>query len=273
MSERGRYPAGVPCWVDTLQPDPHAALGFYGALFGWDFAGPGPMPRNPSGQYFVAQVRGRDVAGIGSSPEAGRPPMAWWNTYVRVDSADEAATRASAAGGTLLIGPVDALPAGRLAVFADPAGVPVCVWETRAREGAQLVNEPGAWAMSSLHTPDPEGAIAFYAQMFGWQPEPSGPVGAQITLWRLPGYAGEAGQPIPSDVVAVMAPIADGPTAPPPHWNVNLRVEDIDATAQRAAELGGKVIVLPQEASGFRSAVLADPQGAVFSASQLAVGP
>jgi hypothetical protein len=31
--------------------------------------------------------------------------------------------------------------------------------------------------------------------------------------------------------------------------------------------------VLPQEASGFRSAVLADPQGAVFSASQLAVGP
>jgi uncharacterized protein len=127
--------------------------------------------------------------------------------------------------------------------------------------------------MSSLHTPDPKGAIAFYSRMFGWQPEPSGSVGAHIMLWRLPGYAGEAGQPIPTDVVAVLALIGDGPTAPPPHLNVKLRVEDIDATAQRAAELGGKVIAPPQDAAGFRSAVLTDPQGAVFSASQLTVGP
>ena len=66
MSERDQYPAGVPCWVETLQPDPQAALDFYGPLFDWEFAGPGPVPGDPPGKYFVARVRGRDVAGIGS---------------------------------------------------------------------------------------------------------------------------------------------------------------------------------------------------------------
>ena len=62
MSQRDDYEPGVPCWVDTLQPDPEAAMAFYGALFGWEFAGPGPMG------YSVARLRGRDVAGVGSQP-------------------------------------------------------------------------------------------------------------------------------------------------------------------------------------------------------------
>src|SRR2546421_12908514 len=72
MSERDEYPAGVPCWVDTLQPDVRTALDFYSAVFGWEFAGPGSMPFG--GEYHLARVRGRDAAGIGStvatSPDA-----------------------------------------------------------------------------------------------------------------------------------------------------------------------------------------------------------
>lgn len=37
MLERDGYPHGVPCWVDTRQPDPEAAVAFYGDLFGWTF--------------------------------------------------------------------------------------------------------------------------------------------------------------------------------------------------------------------------------------------
>ncbi|HEX8156309.1 MAG TPA: VOC family protein, partial [Solirubrobacteraceae bacterium] len=222
MSERKRYPAGAPCWVETLQPDPRAALDFYAALLGWEFDGPGPMPGDLAGEYYVARVNGRDVAGIGSLADMGGPPMAIWSTYVRVDSVDEAAERATAAGASLLAGPLDALPAGRLAVLLDPVGAAVCVWEARAREGAQLVNEPGTWAMSSLHTTDGEGAKAFYGSVFGWQPEAFGAPEAPMTLWRLPGYVGEAAQPIPPDVVAVMAPTGDAAAAVPPHWNVNL---------------------------------------------------
>jgi uncharacterized protein len=62
MSERDNYPPGVPCWVQILAPDPKAAIDFYGRLFGWKFMGPGPMVSNPRGQYYVAQVRGREVA-------------------------------------------------------------------------------------------------------------------------------------------------------------------------------------------------------------------
>jgi predicted enzyme related to lactoylglutathione lyase len=135
MSQREEYPAGAPCWVETLQPDPRAALDFYGPLLRWEFAGPGPMPGDLAGEYFVAQVNGRDVAGIGALPDAGGSPVAVWSTYVRVDSADAAVERATAAGGSLLIGPLDALPAGRLAVLVDPVGAAIGVWEARAREG------------------------------------------------------------------------------------------------------------------------------------------
>lgn len=267
MSERGRYPAGVPCWVGTAQPDPKAALDFYGSILGWEFTGPGPMPGGIPGQYFVAQVNGRDVAGIGSLPDLGG--AASWNTYVRVDSADETVERARQEGGNLLIGPLDAPPAGRLAVLTDPAGAAICVWEANAREGAQLVNEPRTWAMSSLHVKDSQAAGPFYGSVFGWQAESVGSTQAPLTLFRLPGYVGgEARQPIPRDVVAVMAPAAGSLTDVPPHWNVNFQVVDADAVAERAAALGGTLVIAPFDTPGFRSAALADPQGAVFSISQ-----
>jgi predicted enzyme related to lactoylglutathione lyase len=55
MLDRDGYPPGVPCWIDTSQPDPAAATEFYGSLFGWDFeerAWRGPAP------YFIGRLRG-----------------------------------------------------------------------------------------------------------------------------------------------------------------------------------------------------------------------
>jgi len=258
MSERTTYPHGVPCWVTVLQEDAHAARAFYGPLFGWEFEGPGGPEGMP---YYVATLHGAEVAGIGSLPEGAQPA---WITEVRVDSAAEAARRAEEAGGSLLAGPMDLAPAGRLAVLADPSGAVLCAFEPQARQGAQRVNEPGAWAMSALHTAEPEVVGEFYGALFGWQPEPFGPA----TLWRLPGYVGgEPEQPVPRDVVAVMLP-ANG--ASEPVWNVDFWVADADRAAETTRELGGTVIAEPHEqGNGFRSAVLADPQGAAFSVNQL----
>jgi hypothetical protein len=66
---------------------------FYGELMGWTFEGPGTVPGSPPGEYFVARLDGRDVAGIGSQPAEGGPPTPTWNTYVRVESADDAQRR------------------------------------------------------------------------------------------------------------------------------------------------------------------------------------
>jgi uncharacterized protein len=264
MSERDGFPAGVPSWVDTLQPDVDAAAAFYGGLFGWEFEGPGEMPGHPPGRYLVARLRGRDVAGVGSQPSPDDP--AAWNTYVTVASADEAATKAEQAGGKVLVAPFDAMPAGRMAVLEDPSGAFFCVWQPQDRNGAQLVNEPGAWSISQLFTPDPDTAAGFYGALFGWTTESFDMGGSRITMFRLPDYVGgEPSQPVSREVVAVMNQSDDGPA----RWAVDFWVADADAAVGRATELGGKAIVPVFETPVGRTAVVADAQGASFSISQV----
>jgi predicted enzyme related to lactoylglutathione lyase len=245
MSERDSYPSGVPCWVDNLVGDVNEALRFYGELLAWEFDGPGP------GDYYVAKVRGRDAAGVGQAPPGVSPG---WNTYVSVASADET-TRAA---DRVLVEPFDVLPAGRLAALADPTGAIIGVWEPAERQGCRLVNEPSAYAMSALHTSDPETAARFYRDLFGWETDEFAP---GVSLFRLPGYVGgEPQQPVPRDVIAVMAR-DDGPA----RWSVDFWVSDADELAARVPELGGSVVVAPFDSIPTRQAVVADPFGAAFS--------
>ena len=174
MSERDHYPTGVPCWVETLQRDRRAAQRFYGSLFGWQIVS------SDEDDYAVTRRRGLDVAGIGALTDPDLSEA--WYTNIRVDNVEAAASAAQAAGGTVLHAAIDAEPAGRLAVVADPQGAVFCLWEAGIREGAQIVNEPSAWAMSALQTTDAEAAIAFYGAVFGWQPEAFGPSCRRLRL-------------------------------------------------------------------------------------------
>jgi hypothetical protein len=70
------------------------------------------------------------------------------------------------------------------------------------------------------------------------------------------------------DVVATLNTIADDQPDVPAHWSVTFAVDDADATAQRAADLGGEVVVAPFDAPWVRMTVIADPQGATFIASK-----
>ena len=95
-------------------------------------------------------------------------PAPTWITDVAVASAEDAASAARAAGGEVLAEPFDG-PSGRIAVIKDPTGGVIAACERTT--GAELVNEFGAWAMSSLGTPDPDAAAAFYGAVFGWTTE------------------------------------------------------------------------------------------------------
>ncbi|HEV7805603.1 MAG TPA: VOC family protein [Solirubrobacteraceae bacterium] len=263
MSERTDYPIGAPCWVEALQPDPQAAAHFYGQLFGWRFDEPRSMPEGVDGQYLAARIGSRLVAGIGQAP--GAAPTALWITYVRVESGEAALSRVTDAGGAVIAGPLEAGPDGRLAIVTDPAGIAFGVWQPAERIGAELVNEPGTWAMSALHTPDVERAQSFYGAVFAWelQPVPDAP----FAFWRLPGHVGgDPAQPIPRDVIAVIAAIEE-PSEVPPHWAVNFRVGDVDATAELAVTLGGQLLLAPTDTPGFRNAVIVDPQQGVIAVS------
>lgn len=261
MSNINSYPAGVPCWVDTFQPNPEAAAQFYGSLLGWTFDEPVAMPSGLAGVYRTARSGGRLVAGIGQAPDGFASAV--WTTYVAVDDVDKAAERSDAAGGSRIVGPTAHGDDGRVAVLTDPVGVAFGIWQAGARHGAEKVNEPDSWTMSSLHTPAPAPSEAFYRQVFGWRLETV--ADAPLGFWRLDGYVGgQTQQPMSRDVVAVLAPVGTGdPT--PPHWSVAVSVVDIDATALQAAALGGAVLLAPVDTPGFRSAVIADPQGGVVA--------
>jgi predicted enzyme related to lactoylglutathione lyase len=102
--------------------------------------------------------------------------------------------------------------------------------------------------------------------MFGWEAEPAGP----ISLFRLPGFVGgEPEQPVPRDVVAALQPGAAGPAG----WAVDFWIADAEAAAATAERAGGRVLEPPADAGPFRRAVLADPEGAAFSVSQLVRRP
>jgi uncharacterized protein len=276
MPERDGYVPGVPCWVDTSQPDPPAALPFYRDLFGWEFEE--IMPEGSGGQYFIGRIRGGDVAAIGSIPE-GAPSMAMWNTYIWVDSAEETADRVRRAGGGVVMEPFDVMDAGRMAVLADTEGVTFNAWQAKDHKGATVVNEHGSLNFNGLVTRDSEGAKAFYGAVFGWETlELPGSV-----MWTLPGYGDhlEAGSPglrqqmaqmgAPNgfiDVVAALNPIAADDADTPAHWSVTFAADNADATAARASQLGGEVVAGPFDAPWTRLAVIKDPQGATFIAGQ-----
>jgi predicted enzyme related to lactoylglutathione lyase len=276
MPERDGYIPGVPCWVDTSQPDPEAALPFYSGLFGWEFDN--VMPKGSEGTYFVGRLRGGDVAAVAPIPE-GAPSMAVWNTYVWVDSADQTAIKARDAGGRIVMEPFDVMNAGRMAVLADPEGATFCVWQARDHRGAQIVNEHGTLNFNGLATRNPESAQAFYGAVFGWQ---SLGLSGGI-MWTLPGYGDHLEERNPGlrkqmeqmdapegfiDVVASLNPIADNDAETPAHWSVTFAVDDANAVAARATELGGEVTAGPFDAPWTRLAVIKDPQGATFIAGQ-----
>ena len=277
MPERDGYIPGVPCWIDTNQPDPEAAVEFYGGLFGWELENVAPPDADT--RYFIARIRGGDVAAVSSVPE-GAPAMAIWNTYVWVESADETASKVASAGGTPVMEPFDVPEAGRVAVFADPEGAVFNVWQAGQHKGARVVNEAGSLNFNGLHSRDVDAARRFYGAVFGWE---TLILDGSQEMWTMPGYgdhleslnpglrermAEMGAQPGFEDVVASLTPISGDQSDMPPHWDVTFAVDDADAIAARAVELGGSVIMPPTDVPWARMTVIADPQGATFNATQ-----
>jgi predicted enzyme related to lactoylglutathione lyase len=215
------------------------------------------------------------VAAVSSPPEEA-PAQAVWNTYIWVEDADEASAKAREAGGSVLSEPFDVLDAGRMAVLADPEGAVFCVWQARQHRGARIVNEPGSLNFNVLNTRDPAAAKRFYGAVFGWTTLDLG----NGKFWTLRAYGDYLEQLAPGtrertaelgaagfeEVVAAITTIPDD-ADPPAYWGVTFSTDDADATAARATELGGTVLLAPVDAPYSRLTVLRDPQGATFSAT------
>ena len=275
MSEPRSYPEGVTSWIDIEHRDVEGAQAFYGGLFGWTFADATP-PGAPT-RYLVALLDGLDTAGLAEAAAIDIPTPSPWRTYVAVDDADAAAARVSAAGGKVLEAPTDVGDAGRSVGCADPFGVPFRLWQPRHRLGVQVVNAPGTWNFSDLHAADPAASAAFYAEVFGWSFDD---VFGFATMIRVPGYgdhlaatsdpdihARQSGAEVPTGFADAIGWLATAGPDDEPHWHVSFAVANRDATAALAERLGGTVLER-RDTDWTLEAVIRDPQGAVFTASQ-----
>ena len=251
MTERTSYPTGTPSWVDLSTPDLEGALAFYGGLFGWDLQDAG----EEAGHYHQAHVRGKRVAGIGPA-QPGGPPMAFWTTYLAGEDADAHAEAVRAAGGAVIVGPMDIFGEGRMLVAAEPGGAMFGVWEPRAHHGSELVNEDGAPTWNELYTRDLAASTRFYGAVFGHEYEPLPELPDGYSLVKVGG-----------DVVAGMVQITDVIAAPetPPYWLAYFELEDVDAGFARVRELGGELLSEPRDSPYGRWAAVRDPQGGVFA--------
>jgi len=118
------YAEGAPSWFELSTNDEAAALRFYGALFGWR-DDPQPMGEG-MGAYHHQRLDGQKVAAISAQmpqeAQQGVPPH--WSVYLNVRDVDAAAARAAAAGGQVLMAPMD--------VMVDSTGQRNSAWSLSA---------------------------------------------------------------------------------------------------------------------------------------------
>jgi hypothetical protein len=121
----------------------------------------------------------------------------------------------------------------------------------------------GAFSWCEILTSDLAGAKTFYRKLFNWDLEPAGMPGTDYTLVK---YGGEQ--------MGGMMTIPAQAQGMPPAWGIYVTVDDVDATARLAAEIGGKLCMGPQDIPGVgRFCVIQDPQGAMISLITYSMNP
>ena len=242
MPERDGYIPGVPCWIDTSQPDPEAAVAFYSGLFGWEFED--VMPPDSPGKYFIARIRGGDVAAVGLAARRARRRWRCGTPTSGSRAPTRRRRRCEDAGGNVLMEPFDVMDAGRMAVFADPEGAVFCVWQAKEHKGAQGRQRA---RLAELQRPEhprrrrprrPSTARCSAGRRSALAAAPrcgrcpaTATTSSATTPASASGWPRSAGPPGFEDVVAAINPIPDDQPDVPAHWSVTFGVDDADAIA------------------------------------------
>lgn len=242
-------------WYELMTLDPDAARDFYGALLDWKFGDAAPDPTG----YRMITAGGEFIGGMLQLSEEmcshGARPV--WLGYVGVDDVDATLSTLGELGGKVLKPAWDIEQVGRVALVADPQGLPFYVISSLAGNDASKAfspSAPGHCAWNELTTPDQAAALRFYGGLFGWENRESMPMGA-MGEYRLLHHGDE--------MIGALAPQADTSFR---GWLFYFRVADIDAAAAMTRERGGRVLHGPVEVPGGDHILIAqDPEGVAFA--------
>lgn len=240
-------------WADLSSTDDAAGAEFYAQIFGWSY------DESPIGEGMVhrnAKIGDLMVAGIDPVMPGSGQPTAWTN-FVFVDDIETSVAKAKDLGATIVAEPMDVMGEGHMAVFMDPAGAAVGLWQPGRHQGADAVNQPGTYTWVELATSDLAGARDFYSALFGWEWTR---MDGDFEYWlaELDGrsFAG---------AYTKMEQMADMPS----HWAAYFGVADINACVDEVKAAGGKVLMGPAQMGPGKGIAVMDPQGGYFLAIQL----
>ncbi len=218
------YRHGQFVWRELMSTDVDASIRFYSEVFGWKTE----TMKMPDGMdYTLLKVGDTGVGGLMKHPMPGVP--AFWGGAVSVDDVDAVAGRVTAAGGKVIVPPMDAGGMGRYAGLMDPQGAVLNAWKGNDGDGP-APERPGAgmFCWEQLNTTAPAEALEFYSKVFGWTNKPFGG-GGEMKVF-------ESG-------AAQIASVMQNPPGVPAHWLSYVVVDKLTATYDRVKQQGGKVMV------------------------------
>jgi predicted enzyme related to lactoylglutathione lyase len=251
MADAKTFVINAPAWIDLSSTDPSGSRDYYSKLFGWK-AEPEKDPE--AGGYAIARLDGKDVAGIGGTQDPSAPSA--WMVYIGTRDADAMAKKVEAAGGKVVAPAFKVMDVGRMAVFQDPTGAFISVWEPETMNGFDVQRTPGAYSWAELNSRGFDKAADFYKKVFGWgeKVSPMGEGQGDYTEFKLGDESIAGGME--------MNPMV--PKEVPSYWMVYFGVADVDKAHQKATSLGGQEMMPPSDFPGGRFSIVTDPQGAAF---------
>jgi predicted enzyme related to lactoylglutathione lyase len=259
---------GKIVWLDLVTPRLDSAERFYAGLFGWSFR----TTQVGGRPYATAWLDGQPVAGLiqrAAPPGARRRPV--WLAFLSVSDV-AAAKRLALRHGARLLADIRNYPQrGRQAILADPQGAVFAVLDSSAGDPPDDLPDTGDWIWSALLTGDPDREAAFYQAVFGYQvfdvAGGSGDGSDQIILSSDNYARGSVNQLV--NQLTGRRSARRHPARRRPHWLNFVRVADVGAATDKAAALGGQVLLAPHaDREGNRMAVIADPAGAALGLMQ-----
>jgi uncharacterized protein len=245
---------GRPLWFELMTTDTKAAETFYKKVVGWTTA---PFKESPQPYTMFNRSENAPVGGVLPRPEGMDAPP-FWSMYVGVPKLEDALAHVQRLGGREGSPAIEVPTVGRMQMVTDPQGAAFYIYQPASAdlppEGPAQIGEV-SWI--ELITTDAPKALAFYSDVFGWQPSEAmdmGPLGKYHMFNRPHGMIGGMMNRPPE-----MGNV-------PPHWQIYFRVPDVAAAAERIKANGGQVLNGPMEVPGGDLIVNAmDPQGAAFS--------
>jgi predicted enzyme related to lactoylglutathione lyase len=243
---RGRF-----VWHELMTTDTDAASDFYSRIVPWKAEDSG-MPSYSL--WMSGKVRAGGLMALPEDDGSATPPH--WIIYVSTPDVDATVEAAQKLGGKVLKVASDIPNVGRFAVLSDPQGAAFAVFtpSSMPEEGTTPSGGVGDFTWHELATTDPEAALSFYTELFGWSKGAAHDMGEMV--YHIVTHEGK-------DVGGVYK-VRDNTT--PPNWLSYVRVADATKAANAVKSAGGRVVNGPMEVPGGSWIVqVLDPQGGAIA--------